>query len=165
MGSSVEGFFGNDTVRFGAEETEQLIVPGAIFGQAKKIAPLFGQGILGLAFKKIATDGFTPPLIRAIDLKLLDQPIFTAYFKRVGEQEGGHGGMITYGGVDIDHCEQPVTYERLTSASYWQFRLKGVSSKKYSSNTGWEAMSDTGSWFIAAPAAIIEKIAKQYGAQ
>ncbi|EYB84817.1 hypothetical protein Y032_0309g2065 [Ancylostoma ceylanicum] len=169
MGSSVEGFFGNDTIRFGAEETEQLIVPGTVFGQAKRIAPLFGpthiEGILGLAFKSLAIDGFTPPLIRAIDLKLFDQPIFTAYFKRVGEQVGVHGGHITYGGIDRDHCEEAITYERLTSASYWQFRLKAVQSKKYSSNIGWEAMSDTGSSFIAAPAPIIEKIAKEYGAQ
>lgn len=43
LGSSVEGFFGNDTVRFGTEYTEPLIVPGTVFGQAERIAPLFGQ--------------------------------------------------------------------------------------------------------------------------
>ncbi|RCN45397.1 hypothetical protein ANCCAN_08618, partial [Ancylostoma caninum] len=38
---SAEGFYGNDTVRFGDVGTNQLIVPGCQVGQADKIAEFF----------------------------------------------------------------------------------------------------------------------------
>ncbi|PIO57832.1 hypothetical protein TELCIR_20748, partial [Teladorsagia circumcincta] len=40
---SAKGFLGNDTVRFGAEDEDQLIVPGTVFGQAETIADFFAD--------------------------------------------------------------------------------------------------------------------------
>lgn len=37
-----EGFTGNDTVRFGAPGTKQLVVPGTIFGQMTMFSAVFG---------------------------------------------------------------------------------------------------------------------------
>lgn len=39
--ASVEGFYGNDTIRFGSVGTSQLIVPGTVFGQAVKLHDYF----------------------------------------------------------------------------------------------------------------------------
>ncbi|PIO59027.1 hypothetical protein TELCIR_19522, partial [Teladorsagia circumcincta] len=81
------GFLGNDTVRFGAETENPLIVPGTVFGQAERIADFFEghpiDGILGLAFRRLAVENVNPPFLRAVDLGLVD-PIFTVYLKRLG---------------------------------------------------------------------------------
>ncbi|RCN35780.1 eukaryotic aspartyl protease [Ancylostoma caninum] len=90
VNGKVDGFFGNDTVRFGAADTDQLVVPGTVFGQAKKIPSVFSyfnfDGILGLGFERLAINGVTPPFIRAANLGLVDQPIFTIFLKKVGSK-------------------------------------------------------------------------------
>ncbi|EYB84823.1 hypothetical protein Y032_0309g2069 [Ancylostoma ceylanicum] len=42
VNGDVDGFFGNDTVRLGAEGTDQLVIPGTEFGQGVKIDSIFG---------------------------------------------------------------------------------------------------------------------------
>ncbi|KIH54049.1 hypothetical protein ANCDUO_15807, partial [Ancylostoma duodenale] len=42
------------------------------------------DGVLGLAFEKIAISNVTPPIIRAMNLGLLDEPVFTVFLKHVG---------------------------------------------------------------------------------
>ncbi|EPB73745.1 eukaryotic aspartyl protease [Ancylostoma ceylanicum] len=163
------GFFGNDTLKFGASGSNHLTVPGTVFGQAKKIASFFVHnpmdGVLGLAFEKVATGNVTPPLIRAINLGLLDEPVFTVYLKHVGEQEHVYGGVFTYGGIDTKNCEAVMDYQPVTASGYWQFRMAAVSIGKFSSTAGWEVISDTGTSLIHAPTAIADAIAKEYGAQ
>ncbi|CAJ0591656.1 unnamed protein product [Cylicocyclus nassatus] len=160
------GFYGEDTVRFGAEGTHQLVVPRTTFGLAQKIAPAFVlshlEGILGLGFKEAAVNKVTPPFTRAVELSLLDQPIFTIYFKNVGEKEDVYGGTITYGDFDPDHCDGQIIYESLTSAQAWQIRLKGIRVGTYQTTDGWEALIDTSSSFNVCPQAILEEIAKQF---
>ncbi|KAK5964415.1 Eukaryotic aspartyl protease [Trichostrongylus colubriformis] len=123
---SASGFLGADTVRFGSPGTTQLVVPNTVFGQATHLAPFFaGQpidGILGLAFKSIAVDGVTPPFMHAVELGLVDQPVFTVFMKHVGEQVNVNGGVYTYGGIDTTNCGGVIAYERLSSATYWQFK-------------------------------------------
>ncbi|KAL6737488.1 hypothetical protein Aduo_011126 [Ancylostoma duodenale] len=169
VNGAVEGFYGNDTVRFGAEGTDQLVVPGTVFAQAEKIESMFGlfnfDGILGLAFEEWAVGGITPPFIRAVNLGLVDQPIFTIFLKRVGREQNVYGGTITYGGLDVQHCRQPVIYEPLTEAYFWQFKMNGVSTGQFSSRIGWQAASDTSTSLIAGPPTIVASIAKEVGAK
>ncbi|PIO73398.1 eukaryotic aspartyl protease [Teladorsagia circumcincta] len=124
---SASGFLGRDTVRFGSPGTDQLVVPRCTFGQATKLAPFFaGQpidGILGLAFKSIAVDGVTPPFIEAIQQGLVDEPVFTVFMKHVGDQVNVDGGVFTYGGIDTTNCGRIIAWERLSSATYWQFTV------------------------------------------
>ncbi|KAK6752820.1 hypothetical protein RB195_003930 [Necator americanus] len=163
------GFYGNDTVRFGSEGKNQLVVPGTWFGQAEHIDRFFANvhldGIVGLGFTELSNEGVVPPIIRAIDLGLLDKPIFTVYFKSVGDKEGVYGGAFTWGGLDPDHCDDEIAYVRLTDAKQWQFRLQSVSSKDYHLSSGWEAISDTGTSLNAAPVGVLANIAKLYDAE
>ncbi|KHJ96362.1 hypothetical protein OESDEN_03675, partial [Oesophagostomum dentatum] len=82
-----KGFFGNDTVRFGAEGTKQLEVPGCQFGQADSIADFFVghpiDGILGMAFSTLSARKVVPVFEQAYTLGLVE-PIFTVYYKRAG---------------------------------------------------------------------------------
>ncbi|EYC17892.1 hypothetical protein Y032_0029g1943 [Ancylostoma ceylanicum] len=80
-------------------------------------------------------------------------------------EENGYGGQMTYGGFDVENCEEPVTYEHVISPSFWHVSLLGVSAGNYSSKGRWRVEPDTATSFIRGPAAIISAIAKEIGAQ
>jgi hypothetical protein len=163
------GFLGVDIVRFGDAGTEQLVVPNTTFGQANQIDLFFEEqdpidGILGLAFQTLAVDNVVPPLINAINQGLLDQPIFTVYLTEDGPVDNQPGGVFTYGGLDHKHCDSQVVYQTLSSATYFQYPIGSVtvgSQVQSCSGSGcpWQAISDTGTSFIAAPQVISDNIA------
>ncbi|GMR57378.1 hypothetical protein PMAYCL1PPCAC_27573, partial [Pristionchus mayeri] len=100
---SAKGFLGQDTVRFGTDNTA-LTVPKCTFGQATSIAAFFKNdvmdGILGLAFQALAVDNVKPPFIEAVDQKLVQQPLFTVWLEHEGAKENVAGGIYTYGAYD-----------------------------------------------------------------
>ncbi|KAK6019146.1 eukaryotic aspartyl protease, partial [Ostertagia ostertagi] len=166
---SAKGFLGNDTVRFGAENENQLVVHGTVFGQAEQIADFFADnpidGILGLGFRGLAVKNVNPPFQRAVDLGLVD-PIFTVYMKSLGDlAKGAYGGVYTYGGLDKENCGEIIAYENLTTALYWQFRLKEVSAGYVTLKKGWEVISDTGTSWNGVPTAIASLVADAFGAR
>ncbi|VDM85828.1 unnamed protein product [Strongylus vulgaris] len=55
---------------------------------------------------------------------LLDEPIFTVWLARRGPQDGVPGGQFTYGGLDTEHCGPIIAYEKLSSPTYFQFKVK-----------------------------------------
>ena len=83
------------------------------------------DGILGLAFRSVAVGKVTPPFIKAVEEGLLDQPLFTVYMAHAGATVERIGGWFTYGGLDTDNCGDVIAYEPLSSASFWQFNLRG----------------------------------------
>ena len=83
------------------------------------------DGILGLAFTPIAVGKVTPPFIKAVEEGLLDQPIFTVFMAHAGATVERIGGWFTYGGLDTDNCGDVIAYEPLSSATFWQFNLRG----------------------------------------
>ncbi|EYB87699.1 hypothetical protein Y032_0258g429 [Ancylostoma ceylanicum] len=164
---SVRGFCGNDTVRLGVD-SERLIVPGTRFGQANKLSVFFSEkpvdGVLGLAFYLLSATNNVPPFQRAAELGLVD-PIFTVYLEKVQQLDGkAHGGLVTYGGFDSQHCSETITYENLTAATYWQFKMKSVTAGDFHAAFPWKAITSTSTSFINAPVIMAEKVAKAVGA-
>ena len=101
------------------------------------------DGILGLAFQSIAVDGIVPPLINAVNQNLLEQPVFTVYLQEKGvNKDPVPGGVFTYGAVDAENCGPVLAYQKLSSATYWQFKMDAVSvADAYSNRKGWEVMN------------------------
>ncbi|KAL6743364.1 hypothetical protein Aduo_016409 [Ancylostoma duodenale] len=164
---SVRGFCGNDTVRLGVG-SERLVIPGTRFGQANKMSIFFDEkpidGVLGLAFYLLSAANNVPPFQRAVELGLVD-PIFTVYLEKLQKINGkAHGGVVTYGGFDSQHCSETITYENLTAATYWQFKMKSVTAGDFHAEFPWKTITSTSSPFIKAPVIMAEKIAKAVGA-
>ncbi|WKY13805.1 hypothetical protein Q1695_004553 [Nippostrongylus brasiliensis] len=161
------GFFGNDTVRFGAPGSDQLIVPGTTIGQATHIADFFGDqpvdGILGLAFPSLAEEGAVPPITRAVDLGLIE-PIFTVYMEY--GKAGEYGGIYTWGGVDTKNCGKEIGFVQLMKdPGYWEFTMDSASVGSVKAKGGsWHVISDTGTSFLGLPSAINDVIADQFDA-
>jgi hypothetical protein len=162
---SAQGFLGQDTVSFGAAGTQQLAVPKTVFGQATSIDQDLQQdvadGILGLAFQTLAVDNVVPPLVNAINQGLLDNPYFTVYLQEKGASDNVPGGFFTYGGMDTKDCGALIAWQPLSSATYFQFRMASIGVGSYSSKTGWDVISDTGTSFLGGPQTITDALAKQ----
>ncbi|KAF8355315.1 hypothetical protein PRIPAC_96938 [Pristionchus pacificus] len=152
---SAKGFLGQDTVRFGTDDTA-LTVPKCTFGQATSIAAFFKRdvidGILGLAF----------------------QPLFTVWLEHEGFKENVECTLgelnvslskIFTAQVDTTNCGPVIAYEPLSSATYFLFKLKSVSIGSYTNNKGWNVISDTGTSLISAPLDVVENVAKTIGAK
>jgi cathepsin D len=128
---SLSGFLGIDTVSLGDKGTSQLDIVNTTFGQVSHVASYFADipvdGILGLGFKSIAVDNVQPVFQHAVELGLLDKPIFTVWLKKDGGQsKGQNGGQITYGDLDTEHCDKDITYVELSSEKWWEFNIEGT---------------------------------------
>ncbi|KAK0407323.1 hypothetical protein QR680_019135 [Steinernema hermaphroditum] len=156
------GILGSDTLCFG---NSQLCVANQTFGQATDIGTFFEgnplDGILGLGFQSLAVDGVKPPFIRAVESGLLKEPIFTVYLEHHEGNVDARGGVFTYGGLDDENCGPVIAYENLSSATYWQFTIRGIQvGKLYNSSTHYEVISDTGTSMIGGPKKEIDLIMK-----
>ncbi|KIH66798.1 eukaryotic aspartyl protease [Ancylostoma duodenale] len=133
--------FQGTTGVFGGEDEEQLVVPDTTFGLASHISSDFeddpADGILGLAFTELA----------------------------VADADGVPGGVFTYGGLDKDNCGDVIAYEPLTSATYFQFKLKAIGVGKSKTRKPYQAISDTGTSFIGGPKAETDRLAMAIGAK
>jgi len=165
-GSNAAGVQAWDTLCFGTIGSPQLCVPNTNLGRATTMNGFSDDptdGILGLAFKSLSVNNVDPPLVNAINQQLLDQPLFTVYLTRNGPQEGVRGGIFTYGAIDTTNCGPVLAYQPLSSASYWQFRIAGVSCGTYTSNAAAEVISDTGTSLIGGPTSQSNGIANAMG--
>uniref|UniRef100_A0A914DAU2 Peptidase A1 domain-containing protein n=1 Tax=Acrobeloides nanus TaxID=290746 RepID=A0A914DAU2_9BILA len=165
---AAKGILGEDTVRFGATGTNQLVVPKTTFGLAKSIDQDLQQdvadGILGLAFQSLAVDNVVPPLVNAISQNLLDNPYFTVYLQEKGATDNVPGGTFTYGGMDTKNCGSLIAWQPLSSATYFQFSMAGIAVGSYSNNKASDVISDTGTSFIGGPQTITDAMAAVVGA-
>ena len=122
------------------------------------------DGILGLAFQSLAVDNVVPPLVNAINQGLLDNPYFTVYLQEKGAKDNVPGGTFTYGALDTTNCGALIAWQPLSSATYFQFRMASIGVGTYTSSTGWDVISDTGTSFIGGPQANTDAMARVVGA-
>uniref|UniRef100_A0A914D5E8 Peptidase A1 domain-containing protein n=1 Tax=Acrobeloides nanus TaxID=290746 RepID=A0A914D5E8_9BILA len=122
------------------------------------------DGIYGLAWPSMAVGNVIPPMQNL--LTQMDKPLFTVYLKELNEYNWPdyNAGSITYGAIDTQNCDSTVNYTPLTSLTYWQFKIDGVSTGSYSYTGSQQVFSDTGTSYLVGPTAQIQQIAAQIGA-
>jgi len=168
-GSTASGTLSEDTMAFLGTGGSSLKVPKTTFGMATVMSEEFAQdpsdGILGLAFTSLAVDGVVPPLINAINQKLLDQPLFTVWLEHRGPANGVNGGVFTYGAIDATNCGGVIAYQPLSSATYWQYTIAGLKIGTYTHKGNQDVISDTGTSLIGGPQTQAMAIGKAAGAK
>jgi len=147
-----------DTLNLGG-----LTVKGQTFGAAAGIAEVFGyfpvDGILGLGWPAISENDVVPPFQNL--MPQLDSALFTVWLDRhVKPSEGQAGGLITYGAIDGVNCDSTITYTKVTSETYWQFRIDGFGIGSYKNKRSKQVISDTGTSFLYGPSKDVDQIIK-----
>jgi len=161
---SMTGYLSKDVVSVGG------ISSPATFAEATSLADFFdGQpldGILGLAFPKIAQDGVKPVFDVFMDNGLVDQSVFSFY---LDSNPGSTRSELLIGGVNQDHFTGKFVYQPLSATDYWSVNMSGV---KVGSNTiscggvfskYCQAIVDSGTSFIIGSPNQIYKIFAQIG--
>jgi len=140
---------------------DTLNVTSLVFGEATSLADFFtGQpldGILGLGYPSIASDGVTPPFDEMIHQNLIKAPIFSFF---LDSTPGSESSNIVFGGVDPDFYVGDFQYVPVTSKSYWEVLLNTVTvgGTAVACTTGCQAIVDTGTSLIVGPSLAIRKL-------
>ncbi|KAJ3252184.1 Vacuolar protease A [Boothiomyces macroporosus] len=159
---SLTGTIDQDTVSVGGLAiknqlfAESIKEPGTAFTVAKF------DGILGLAYQRIAVNGIAPPFYNMVADGLVAQPLFGVY---LADQSSSTGGAITFGSIDPNHYTGDIVYAPVTRQAYWEVALSDVSlgNTGVSFNTT-RAAIDTGTSLIALPTAEAAAINNAIGA-
>ncbi|KAM6951026.1 pepsin A-like [Aplochiton taeniatus] len=145
---SMTGFLGYDTVTVGG-----LAVQNQIFGLSESEAPflaiMVADGILGLAYPRLAASGATPVFDNMMSENLVSNDIFGVYLTRNTMQ----GSEVTFGGVDHNHYTGQITWIPLSAEKYWQIAMDSITinGQVVACNGGCQAILDTGTSMIAGP--------------
>ena len=149
---SLSGFLSTDSVGVGAitvqRQTfaEALQEPGITFVVAQF------DGILGLAFQRIAVDDVVPVWYNMMTQNLVSQNVFTFWLSQTSGAVPG--GEITFGGINTARYTGAINYVPLTSETYWEFAMDDV--LQNGKSLGWctngcKAIADTGTSLITGP--------------
>merc|ERR1711907_626886 len=155
---SLTGFVSEDTVTIG-----NVSVPSQLFceatnepGLAFKIGKM--DGIMGMAFQRIAVDGIKPPWYDILGASGMENK-FAFY---LGKGSGGNSEMVL-GGVDPSHYTGEIHYVPLTLDAYWMFKMDKFSIGSVSESDV-TVIADTGTSLLAGPTDFITKVQEAIGA-
>jgi hypothetical protein len=117
------------------------------------------DGILGLAWDTISV-GHVPTIMnKLVGSGQLPQPVFGFY---LGNNQPGE---LVFGGVDSKHYTGDFHYVPLSSKTYWEVELQGVTLGSASMSSCKKAIIDSGTSLLAGPKDDIAAIAKKLGAK
>jgi len=157
----VSGWLESEIVNVGGLSTRTTF---AMVDNAGGLGPAFliGQfdGILGLAFQRISVDGIPPVFQDFVDAGVLDENVFGFYL----QSDGFHSGELEIGGVDPAHYTGSLNWLNLTSQTYWETGLDGITIGGRPATKVTKAVFDTGTSLLAGPVTEVAAIAKQVGA-
>jgi hypothetical protein len=159
---SCEGFLSGDVVNVAGLNVvnttfaEVTTEPGITFKVAKF------DGLFGLAFRSIAVDNVTPVFRDMINQGLVAQPLFSFWLSST-PNTFGHGGELMLGAYDTNHFTGTINYIPLTSDTYWEFMISGMSFNSTQMLGSFKAVADTGTSLLALPSATAKQINSQLG--
>ncbi|XP_011055966.1 PREDICTED: lysosomal aspartic protease-like, partial [Acromyrmex echinatior] len=79
------------------------------------------DGILGMGYLEISSEGMTPVFINMIEQGLVELPIFSIYINR--NPLYAVSGELILGGSNSARYEGEFTYVNVTRKGYWQFTM------------------------------------------
>ncbi|UJR38729.1 hypothetical protein I4U23_031394 [Adineta vaga] len=158
-GSSASGYFSIDSVMINGitVERQRFAECTSINGMNNDIF----DGILGLAYPSLTTDGEKPLFYNMWYQGLVPQPIFSFYLNP--DTNSGTSGELIFGGVDSSKFIGTITYVPVVIAGYWEFQMTSVNVGSTLISSSLYAIADTGTTLITGPVTQIEALNNALG--
>ncbi|XP_012675128.2 pepsin A-like [Clupea harengus] len=156
---SMTGFLGTDVVAVGG-----IQVPHQTFGLSQSEAPFMAHmqadGILGLAFPRLAASG-----AQTVFNNMVQQGLVQDYFSVYLSSNSATGSEVTFGGYDPSHYTGNLVWIPLSSETYWQITVESmtVNGNVVACNGGCQAIVDTGTSLIVGPNSDISSLNNAVG--
>lgn len=161
---SVEGFWGSDNMN-----VADLVVKGQRFAEVTNAAGLQSiypfvefDGIVGMAWDSISTDGAPTVMTNMIAQGLVPEGVFAFYLAPVGKESS-----LTFGGFDASKVEGgQLSWAPLFSATYWAVLLDGASVDGHDGvfKSAFAAIIDSGTSLLEGPTEDVVKMMDAIGA-
>jgi hypothetical protein len=148
-----------DTIVFGGKTIHNFTF--AMMNQVEYLGGIIPDGILGLAFQRLAPHRLTP-LFGAISSKgLIQDHSFSFYMSKYGFELGS---VFMAGGIDPIYNSSEFVYAPLIHESYWIVRMGSITIQNATiSGSNMKAVVDTGTSLIIADFEIINQVKKAIG--
>jgi len=159
VSGTVKGFLSEDVVSVAGLNAKNITFaevtaePGIALQKAK-----FG-GVFGMAYQSIAVDNVTPTFNDLINQGLLAEPAFGFWLAAV-PSPFGHGGEITFGGVDDSRYTGQLFEVPLKAQKWWEIQIDAT----FMGPTSGGAIAgvvDSGTSLLALP----KDLAKEFNSQ
>ncbi|XP_069059170.1 pepsin A-like [Pleurodeles waltl] len=160
---SMNGILGIDTVQVG-----DIGVINQTFGLSQTEASFFYymefDGILGLAYPSLASDGVTPVFDNMWSQGLLSQNLFSVFLS--SDYSSVNGSFIIFGGCDPSYFHGNISWVPVTDEEFWLICVEKVTMNEAPLGCleGCYAIVDTGTSQIAAPPTAFSALLKTVGA-
>lgn len=129
--------------------------PGNIFQSSKF------DGLLGMAWPRIAVDGIEPVMQKLFDDKQLDFNMFAFYLNSDDRKKG----ELTIGGTNPSRYQGDIYYVPLSAETYWQVNMPEMVINGKRMNQVTQAIVDSGTSLLVGPKDDVARIAQACGAQ
>uniref|UniRef100_A0A8C9C668 Peptidase A1 domain-containing protein n=1 Tax=Phocoena sinus TaxID=42100 RepID=A0A8C9C668_PHOSS len=155
------GFLGYDTVRIGKliDMGQPFVLSKAQYGMEH--APF--DGILGLGYPSLATQGTTPIFDTLKRRSLIPQAVFAFYLSSRKE----NGSVLMLGGVDHRYHKGKLQWIPVSQPHYWQITMNRVTVNgvAFGCSRGCQAIVDTGTSFLVGPSRVVTALRRLIGAR
>ncbi|XP_059509342.1 gastricsin-like [Stegostoma tigrinum] len=161
---SMSGYLGYDTVNVAG-----ISIPKQELGLSESepssnfyYAPF--DGILGLAYPRLAAGGSTPVFDNMLKDNLLEEPLFSVYLGR--DPNSQDGGEVLFGGIDDGLYSGQLQWAPVIQEVYWNIAIQGVliNGNPFFCSQGCQAVVDTGTAVIAVPYEYFRTLLQEVGA-
>ncbi|XP_024604294.1 pregnancy-associated glycoprotein 2-like [Neophocaena asiaeorientalis asiaeorientalis] len=148
------GFLSYDTVRIGKliDMGQPFVLSKAQYGMEH--APF--DGILGLGYPSLATQGTTPIFDTLKRRSLIPQAVFAFYLSSRKE----NGSVLMLGGVDHRYHKGKLQWIPVSQTHYWQITMNRITMNGvvFGCSGGCQAILDTGTSLVLGPSRLVTAI-------
>lgn len=158
----VGGFLSVDDVALASLRAAKFLLAEAVDLKGLGTAFFFGKfdGILGMGFPALATNGLKPFMQVAVEQNVVKNWIFAFYLGSAN----GVDGELAIGGVDEERFIGDINFSKVVDSRYWMIDTKGLKSNGDLVAPTTKMIIDSGTSLIAGPLDEVKRIANMMGA-
>ncbi|RKP14830.1 aspartic peptidase domain-containing protein [Piptocephalis cylindrospora] len=126
---SLMGLVGKDQMTIGNIRLENQTFGESTVEPGMTFAGVPFDGILGLGFDSLSSQGAQPPFYSMIQQSRIKEPLLSAWFAPYNPQaigSGTPGGELAFGSIDPSRYTGELTWAPVINKGYWEVELNGL---------------------------------------